>query len=58
MPDLIKHGHVYSAVGPLFKITYNNKTVYAMTNKERDTILNNIRNKYKYMVTRFKGLMA
>ncbi len=58
MPELIKRGHVYSAVGPLFKITYNNKTVYAMTNKERDTILSNVRNKYKYMVTRFKGLMA
>lgn len=56
MPELIKRGHVYSAVGPLFKITYNNKTVYAMTNKERDTILSNVRNKYKYMVTRFKGL--
>lgn len=56
MPELIKHGHVYSAVGPLYKIMYNNQSHYAMDDKERNEIINKIKNKYKYSVTRYKGL--
>ena len=58
MPELIKHGHVYSAVGPLYKIMYNNQSHYAMDDKERNEIINKIKNKYKYSVTRYKGLLA
>lgn len=57
MPELIKHGHVYSAVGPLYKIMYNNQSHYAMDDKERNEIINKIKNKYKYSVTRYKGLI-
>lgn len=57
MPELIKQGHVYSAVGPLFKITTNTKSEYAMNEKERANIVSKLKDR-KYSITRFKGLMA
>lgn len=54
MPKLIENGHIYSVVGPLYKITTNGHSVYAMTDKQKDEIISKI--KTKYSVTRFKGL--
>ena len=57
MSQLIKNGHVYASVGPLFKINYgNDKHKYVQSNEERDKFLKTISG--NYMVTRFKGLMA
>lgn len=56
MPELVRGGHIYATVAPLFKILYNNTYEYAMTNEERDKIINRIKNKYKYTVLRYKGL--
>ena len=58
MPELVKSGRICAIVAPLFKILYNNTYEYAMTNEERDKIINRIKNKYKYTVLRYKGLMA
>lgn len=56
MPDLIKNGHVYTVLGPLFKISYNNKHVYVNSPAERDAVLKKIQGKYNYNVDRYKGL--
>lgn len=58
MPELIKRGHIYKCMGPLFKIMYNNKHEYVRDNKERDKVLAKIKDKYKYTVVRYKGLVA
>lgn len=56
MPELIRQGRVLSAVGPLYKVIYNNTHEYAMDDRGRDEILKKIKNKYKYTVLRYKGL--
>lgn len=52
MPELIKKGHIYKAMGPLYKISYGDKREYAYSDKERDKILS----LHSGVVTRFKGL--
>jgi len=56
MKPLITAGHVYLAQPPLFVVKVgNNERHYAMSEKERDEILKNVKRKNP-MVTRFKGL--
>ncbi len=56
MKPLISAGHVYLAQPPLFVVKVgNNERHYAMTEKERDEIIRNVKRKNP-MVTRFKGL--
>lgn len=54
MPDLIRSGHIYYAMGPLFKITHGDNHTYVNSEAERDKVIKGL--KGKYMVTRFKGL--
>lgn len=59
-PTLIRAGKVYIAESPLFEIVYNNKSVFAYSNKERDDILNRLEsngaNMSRVAVHRSKGL--
>lgn len=57
MFDLIKNGHLYLAKPPLFKITCNNKSYYALSEKEKEKIVKNLeKSKNKIEIGRFKGL--
>ncbi len=56
MKPLVTAGHVYLAQPPLFVVKVgNNERHYAMTEKERDEIIRNLKKK-NFSVTRFKGL--
>ncbi|HTQ11466.1 MAG TPA: toprim domain-containing protein, partial [Fimbriimonadaceae bacterium] len=56
MKPLIAAGHVYLAQPPLFVVKVgNNERHYAMSEKERDDIIKNVKRKNP-QVTRFKGL--
>jgi len=57
MPDLVKDGHLYLAVPPLYRITAGKKTYYANDDAERDRIFAELEKKYKNIeLGRFKGL--
>lgn len=58
MPKLIENGHLYLAKPPLFKITQNNKSHYALSEEEKDKIMKNLQKKSssKVDIGRFKGL--
>jgi topoisomerase IV subunit B len=58
-PALVKEGHVYVAMPPLYRIDIGKDVYYAIDDAERAGILDRIeadRKKGKVMVTRFKGL--
>ena len=42
MPELIKEGHVYLAMPPLYQVTRNKKNYYAYSDAELDKILTEI----------------
>ncbi|WP_264996303.1 toprim domain-containing protein, partial [Kozakia baliensis] len=57
MPDLIRHGHLYLAQPPLYRLTHGAKTVYAMDDKDRERcIKREFKANAKVEVSRFKGL--
>ncbi|MDR2552379.1 MAG: DNA topoisomerase (ATP-hydrolyzing) subunit B [Treponema sp.] len=57
MTALIERGHVYLAMPPLYKISYEKKTFYAYDDAEKDRILSaSGRNPEKVAVQRYKGL--
>jgi topoisomerase-4 subunit B len=57
LPELIKHGHVYLAQPPLYRLTQGAKSVYAMTDADRDRKLKSaFKAGAKIEVSRFKGL--
>ncbi|WP_022975440.1 DNA topoisomerase IV subunit B [Nevskia ramosa] len=56
---LIKAGHIYIAMPPLFRIDAGKQVFYALDDAEREGILDRLQaegNKAKINVTRFKGL--
>jgi topoisomerase IV subunit B len=58
-PALVREGHVYVAMPPLYRIDIGKDIYYAIDDAERAGILDRIeadRKKGKVMVTRFKGL--
>ena len=58
-PELVKAGHIYIAMPPLYRIDIGKKVEYALDEMERDAILDRIeaeKLKGKIAVTRFKGL--
>ncbi|MCH8552289.1 MAG: DNA topoisomerase IV subunit B [Natronospirillum sp.] len=58
-PELVRNGHVYVAMPPLYRVDIGKDTYYALDNAEREGILERIRaekRKGKVQVTRFKGL--
>jgi DNA gyrase subunit B len=57
MPELIERGHIYLAMPPLYKISYERKTFYAFDDAEKDKILAEAgRDPEKIAVQRYKGL--
>jgi DNA gyrase subunit B len=57
MTALIEHGHVYLAMPPLYKISYEKKTFYAYDDAEKDRILTaSGRDPEKIALQRYKGL--
>ena len=55
MPEIIEKGHLFIAQPPLYRIDVGKKLFYAVTEKEKDKILNEL-NGSKYEIGRFKGL--
>lgn len=57
MPDLIKNGHVYLAVPPLFRVTTAKEVFYCATDKEVEALTATLKQKRTtYQIGRFKGL--
>jgi topoisomerase-4 subunit B len=56
LPELIRHGHVYLAQPPLYRITVGAKSIYAMDDPARERILKTFKAGAKIEVSRFKGL--
>jgi DNA gyrase subunit B len=57
MTELIEKGHVYLAMPPLYKISYEKKSFFAYDDAEKDRILaESGRNPEKVNVQRYKGL--
>ncbi len=58
-PALVKHGHVFVAMPPLYRIDVGKDVYYALDKDERDGVLDRIKaekKRGKVNVTRFKGL--
>ena len=58
-PRLVKNGHVYVAMPPLYRIDAGKQVFYALDDSERDAIIRKIQSenkRVKVQVQRFKGL--
>ncbi len=56
LPELIRHGHVYLAQPPLYRLTQGAKSIYAMDDPTRERLLKTFKPGTKIEVSRFKGL--
>jgi topoisomerase-4 subunit B len=57
MPQLIRHGHLYLAVPPLYRLSHGGKTFYARNDAHRDELLKKeFRANANVEIGRFKGL--
>ncbi len=56
MPELIRHGHVYLAQPPLYRLTQGAKSVYAMDDAAREKLQKTFKPGAKIEISRFKGL--
>jgi len=57
MPGLIKNGHLFLAVPPLYRLTQGGKTLYARDDAHKDQLMEEeFTGKGKVDVSRFKGL--
>ena len=57
MPDLIREGHLYLAVPPLYRLSQGGRTLYARDDAHKDTLLKSeFRANAKVEIGRFKGL--
>lgn len=57
LPGLIRGGHLYMAVPPLYKITQGGKTLYARDDAHKDELVKKeFTGKGKVEISRFKGL--
>lgn len=56
MPDLIRRGHVYVALPPLYKVDYQKKKYYAYNDEQLEIIKNQLGLKGNYPFQRYKGL--
>ena len=57
LPELVRHGHVYLAQPPLYRLTVGAKSVYAMDDADRERkIKSEFKAGAKIEVSRFKGL--
>ena len=57
LPELVRHGHVYLAQPPLYRLTQGAKSVYAMDDADREAkTKREFKANAKVEVSRFKGL--
>jgi topoisomerase IV subunit B len=56
MPDLIRNGHLYLAVPPLYRLSQGGKTAYARNDAHLAELKKDFGGKGKLEVSRFKGL--
>ena len=56
MPELIKQGHAYLAMPPLYKLEKNKKVWYAYSDDELNSILNDVGRDQNNRIQRYKGL--
>ncbi|HEY8289782.1 MAG TPA: DNA topoisomerase IV subunit B [Acetobacteraceae bacterium] len=57
LPELVRHGHVYLAQPPLYRLTQGAKSVYAMDDADRERkVKREFKANAKVEVSRFKGL--
>ncbi|WP_298981877.1 DNA topoisomerase IV subunit B [uncultured Roseibium sp.] len=57
MPELIRGGHLYLAVPPLYRLSQGGKTLYARDDAHKDELLDTaFKGKSKVEIGRFKGL--
>ncbi len=57
LPDLVRHGHLYLAQPPLYRLTQGAKSVYAMNDADRELKMKSeFKGSAKVEVSRFKGL--
>lgn len=56
MPELIKQGHVYLALPPLYKVEKNKKVWYAYSDEQLNSVMIEIGRDNNYTVQRYKGL--
>jgi topoisomerase-4 subunit B len=56
LPELIRHGHIYLAQPPLYRLTQGAKSIYAMDDAARERLIKTFKPGTKIEVSRFKGL--
>ena len=56
MPELIRQGHVYLAMPPLYKLEKNKKTWYCYSDEELNKVLNEVGRDQNNRIQRYKGL--
>ena len=56
MPELIRQGHVYLAMPPLYKLEKNKKVWYAYSDEELNNILQEVGRDSNNRIQRYKGL--
>ena len=57
LPELVRHGHVYLAQPPLYRLTQGAKSVYAMDDADRERkVKREFKPGAKVEISRFKGL--
>jgi topoisomerase-4 subunit B len=56
LPELVRHGHLYLAQPPLYRLTQGAKSVYAMSDADRERKARGFKAGTKIEVSRFKGL--
>ncbi len=56
MPELIKQGHVYLAMPPLYKLEKNKKSWYAYSDEQLQQILDEVGRDQNNKIQRYKGL--
>jgi topoisomerase IV subunit B len=57
LPELVRHGHIYLAQPPLYRLTHGATSVYAMDDADKDRKITQVfKTGTKVEVSRFKGL--
>lgn len=57
MPELIRNGHVFLAMPPLYRLTVGDKSIYASDDEDKERLIKTVfKNSKNVEVSRFKGL--